>query len=225
MSQNNFNYTNKKSLLNNTNADYLKLKECMKNMNSETKFKFWIKTLISEQSTIPEIIKTVDKIIEIQASSVSFSTEIFNRNGSTINQVEKVIDLTERKNSLINLYVMTKKMLKSLSADNHDFLERRFIYNWSAEELAEYYSISIRTVYRKIDSLIKTVYSECLKFKWTLNFIESQTKNEEWLKEKFLKCISDYYKSINYKIDDSQEKSKANHLQNHNKETLGNFLH
>lgn len=197
---------NQKPLNKDSKKDHLKLKECLKSMNSETRFKFWIKTLISEQSTIPEIIKTVDKIIEIQASSVSFNVDVFNKNG-TINQVEKVIDLTERKNSLINLYVMTKKMLKTLSSDDHDFLERRFIYNWSAEELAEYYSISIRTVYRKIDSLIKTIYSECLKFKWTLKFIETQTKDEEWLKEKFLKCISDYYKNINYKYESERENS------------------
>ena len=197
--------SNQKQPFKNSKTDYSKLKDCIKSMNNETRFKFWIKTLISEQSTIPEIIKTVDKIIEIQASSVSFNTDIFNKNG-TISQVEKVIDLTERKNSLINLYVMTKKMLKTLSADNHDFLERRFIYNWSAEELAEYYSISVRTVYRKIDSLIKTIYAECLKFKWTLKFIETQTKDEEWLKEKFLKGVSDYYKNINYKTESEPEK-------------------
>ena len=207
MGQNNTISANKKSLSKNTNQDYSKLKECIKTMNNETRFKFWIKTLISEQNTIPEIIKTVDKIIEIQASSVSFSADIFNKNGTTMNQVEKVIDLSERKNSLINLYVMTKKMLKSLTEENNDFLERRFIYNWSAEELAEYYSISTRTIYRKIDSLIKTIYCECLKFKWTLKFIESQTKNEEWLKEKFLKCVSDYYKNVNYKQNDEQEKT------------------
>lgn len=206
MSQNNTISASKKSLSKNTNQDYSKLKECIKSMDNETRFKFWIKTLISEQNTIPEIIKTVDKIIEIQASSVSFSADIFNKNGTTMNQVEKVIDLSERKNSLINLYVMTKKMLKSLNEENNDFLERRFIYNWNAEELAEYYSISTRTVYRKIDSLIKTIYCECLKFKWTLKFIESQTKKEEWLKEKFLKCVSDYYKNTNYKQNEMQEK-------------------
>ena len=206
MNKNCINQTNEKPLTKTNKADYSKLKECIKSMNAETKFKFWIKTLISEQNTIPEIIKTVDKIIEIQASSVSFSADIFNKNGTTISQVEKVIDLSERKNSLINLYVMTKKMLKSLSADDNDFLERRFIYNWNAEELAEYYSISTRTVYRKIDSLIKSIYFECLKFKWTLKFIESQIKNEEWLKEKFLKCVSDYYKNTNYKYDFEPEK-------------------
>lgn len=206
MNQNNLQtQKNKEKLSKITKANTQKLKECIKNMNDETKFKFWIKTLISEQNTIPEIIRTVDKIIEIQASSVSFSSDIFNKNGSTINQVERVIDLTERKNSLINIYVMTQKMLKNLSADDYDFLERKFIYNWGMEEIADYYSISLRTVYRKIDKLIKIICDECFKQKWTLKFIESQIKHEDWLKEKWLHSVSDYYKNANYKLDQEMQ--------------------
>lgn len=186
-----------------------KFKEYIKSMSAETKLKFWIKTLISEQSTLPEIIKTVDKIIEIQASSVSFSTDIFNKNGSTINQVEKVIDLSERKKSLINIYIMIQKMLKNLSADDYDFIERKFIYNWSNDELSDYYSVSIRTVYRRIDKLIKLIYEECLKNKWTLTFIESQTKEEGWLKEKYFKCVNDYFKNTNYKFEDNFNKNQS----------------
>lgn len=206
MNQNNLQeLKNKEKLSKITKANTQKLKECIKNMNDETKFKFWIKTLISEQNTIPEIIRTVDKIIEIQASSVSFSSDIFNKNGSTINQVERVIDLTERKNSLINIYVMTQKMLKTLSADDYDFLERKFIYNWGMEEIADYYSISPRTVYRKIDKLIKTIYDECIKLKWTLKFVESQIKHEDWLKEKWIHSVREYYKNTNYKLDQEMQ--------------------
>ncbi len=188
-----------KSKSKDTSFNASKLKECIKTMTNEAKLKFWIKTLISEQSTLPEIIKTVDKIIEIQASSVSFTTDVFNKNGSTINQVEKVIDLTERKNSLINIYVITQNMLNVLSTNSLDLIERKFIYNWSMDELSEYYSVSIRTIYRKIDKLINQIYEECLKRKWTLNFIESQTKEEGWLKDKYLKCVNDYFKNTNYK--------------------------
>lgn len=206
MNQNNLQtLKNKEKLSKITKANTQKLKECIKNMNDETKFKFWIKTLISEQNTIPEIIRTVDKIIEIQASSVSFSSDVFNKNGSTINQVERVIDLTERKNSLINIYVMTQKMLKTLSADDYDFLERKFIYNWGMEEIADYYSISLRTVYRKIDKLIKTIYDECFKQKWTLKFVESQIKHEDWLKEKWIHSVREYYKNSNYKLDQEMQ--------------------
>ena len=98
-----------------SDEQYLKLKKCIESMGTELKFKFWIKTLISSYGTIPEIINSVDKIIEIQASKVSFSSDVFNKNKSTYSQLEGVIDLTERKNSLLNIYIMTKNMLEQLT--------------------------------------------------------------------------------------------------------------
>ena len=76
--------------------NYLKL------IDDEQKMKLWIKTLLYAQSSLPEIIKSVDKIIEINASSLSFVTDIYNTEKSTFAQVERVIDLTERKNKLVN---------------------------------------------------------------------------------------------------------------------------
>ena len=178
-----------------------KLKECISMMNNESKFKFWIKTLISSFNNIPEIIKTVDKIIEIQASSVSFSSEIFNKSKSTYNQVERDIDLSERKNALLNIYIMTKEMLKNLEPNDYEFLERKFIFSWSNEELSSYYQISIRTVYRKIERIIDKIYQCCTKHNWSLKFIENQISNEGWLKEKYYKFIADYFKNINYKTE------------------------
>lgn len=178
-----------------------KLSQCIKNMQNDLKFKFWIKTLISVKGTIPEIIRAVDKMIEIQASKVSFASNIYNKNGSTFNQVESVIDLSERKNFLLNIYIMSKKMTASLTIDEYEFLEKKYNYNWSAEEIANFYNCSIRTVYRKIDKLIDIICEYCIKQNWSLKFIESQTKNEGWLKEHYLKLVSEYIKNTNYKAE------------------------
>lgn len=198
-----------KQIQNNCNNDVAirkeKLKSCIASMNSELKFKFWIKTLICSYNTFPEIIKTIDKIIEIQASSISFVSDIYNKNKSTYNQVEKVIDLSERKNSLLNIYIMTKEMIKSLDKNNYDFLEKKFIYNWSNEELGTYYDISIRTVYRKTDKIIHSIFEYCIKNNWSLRFIENQIKEEGWLKEKYLKLLNEYFKNSNYKIETEKE--------------------
>lgn len=201
-------FNNHLSNLKNSNEEELKkekLKSCIDSMGDDLKLKFWIRTLISSYSVIPEIVKTVDKIIEIQASSVSFMSDIFNKNKSTISQVENVIDLTERKNSLLNIYLMSKKMIEHLSEDNRDFLEKKFVFNWSSEEISNYFNISIRTVYRKIDKLIDLICVFCIKNNWSLKFILSQTKSEGWIKEKYLKFVKDYFKNSNYKFE--QEKT------------------
>lgn len=174
------------------------LKEYMRSLSNETKFKFWIKTLLSSYKTIPEILNTVDKIIELQATSVTFASDIFNKSKSALCQVEKVIDLTERKNSLLNIYIMINEMIKKLSERDREIIEKKYMFNWSAEELAREYSVSPRTIYRKLDKLIQEIYEYCTKHNWTLKLIELQVKDEGWLKEKYIKNISDYFKNSNY---------------------------
>lgn len=174
------------------------IKKFLSEMDDETKFKFWIKTLLASYNTIPEIIKTVDKIIELQASTVSFSSDVFNGSNSLINQVESLIDLSQRKNSLLNIYIMTKELVKNLSEEDLNFIEKRFVYNWSTEDLSKEFNISARTTYRKIDRIINLIHSRAISKNWSLRFIESQIKQEPWLKEKFIKIVSDYFKNTNY---------------------------
>lgn len=184
-----------------------KLNQYIKNLDDFQKLKFWIKALISSYNTIPQIIKTVDKIIEIQASSVSFMTDVFNKNKSTYSQVENVIDLSERKNCLLNIYVMTKKLLSSLSDDDFEILEKKYIFNWNNDDIAKFYSISTRTVYRRMDKIVSKISNFSIKQNWTLNFIESQVSSESWIKEKFYKVICEYLKNTNFGYNKSSSDS------------------
>ena len=176
----------------------LKIKNFINNLTDEQKMKFWIKTLFASYSTLPEIIKTIDKIIELQASSMSFVTDIYNVEGSAMNQVEKVINLSERKNNLLNIYIMVGELYKSLDIESVDIIEKKFLYGYSAESLARDLGYSSRTIYRKIDKIIDDVYLLCKKRNWRVTFIESQLKEEGWIKQRYLKSVTEYFKNINY---------------------------
>ena len=152
-SQKNKNAQSKKNLEDNEKGK--QIKDFIKNLSEEQKMKFWIKTLLSSQKTFPEIIKTLDRIIELQASSVSFASSIYNLENPTFKQVEKVIDLSERKTFLLNIYLMSKELTKGLSLADSEFLEKKFVYNLSVETLAKEFDISPRTVYRKTNKLIE----------------------------------------------------------------------
>jgi len=171
------------------------LKSYINLLGEEQKIKFWIKTLLSVHNNIPEVIKAVDKIIEIQASSISFITDIYNTEKSTLSQVEKVIDLSERKNNLLNIYLISQHLFSSVGDDERLFLERKFIFNWTADELATEYNVSSRTILRKTEKLIDKIYLSTKRKNWTLKFITLQVKNETWLNEKFKKLVKDYYLS------------------------------
>lgn len=174
------------------------LQNYLKLLNDEQKIKLWIKTLISIQSNLPEIIKSVDKIIEVNASSLSFISDIYNTQKGTYAQVEKVIDLTERKNKLLNLYLISKNLLTGLAEDERTFLKRKFVYNWTAEELAIDYQVSTRTVFRRTEKLLEKIYEFTKRKNWSLSFIISQVKNESWIFEKFNKFAKD---SMNMSCD------------------------
>ena len=187
----------------NTNKENLKIKRekliaFIKGLSDDQKMRFWIKTLLSSYNIFPEIIKTVDKIIELQATSISFASDIYNKEATTYSQMERVIDLSERKNALLNIFIMTKQIIKTLNPQDFDFLEKKFVFGWNAEDLSKEFDISVRTVYRKVDKLIEEVYHNLKRKNWSLRFLESQVKGESWLKEKFIKVTSDYFKSSNY---------------------------
>ena len=175
-------------------------------LTEDNRMKFWVRTLLSSYNVFPEIISTIDKIINLKASSLSYSSDIYNFT-STYNQVEQVIDLTERKNYLLNIHCICNKILESVGKDDLDFLEKRFVYNWKTDELSAEFNISTRTVYRRIEKLIDDICNELKANKWTTKFIESQIKNEEWLKQRFYKQINEYFKFINYGQNQSQSSS------------------
>ncbi len=167
------------------------LSNYLKTLGEEQKFKLWIKTILSVQNNLPEIIKSIDKIIEIKASSLSFISDIYNTEKSTQAQVERVIDLTERKNKLLNIYLISKKLVESLDEDDRLYLQRKYIFNWTAEELSQEYQISIRTSFRRTEKLIDQIYEKLKKSNWSLKFITNQANGEVWLIEKFNRYAKD----------------------------------
>ena len=48
----------------------------------------------------------------------------------------------ERKNKLLNLYLISKNFMSCVSEDERLFLKRKFNYNWTAEDLAIEYNVS-----------------------------------------------------------------------------------
>ncbi|MBQ8425315.1 MAG: sigma-70 family RNA polymerase sigma factor, partial [Clostridia bacterium] len=133
--------------------------------------KIWIKTLLYSYKVFPNLINTVDKIINLQASSMSFTSSIYNNSNSTKSQIERIIDLSERKKSLINIHLMIDKIFKDLSYNNRELAEKKFIDKLTNEEIAQEYDISTRTVYRKLNKIIDEIYTYFLKMNWNLKFI------------------------------------------------------
>lgn len=167
-----------------------------RSLSERENFKLWIKTLLSSMKIFPEIIKTIDKIIEMQASTVTFMSDIYSSSSSTFEQAEEIIDLSERKKSILNVYLMMQTLMKNTDLEKQEYLVKKFYSKYTNEELADEYNLSIRSVYRKTEKIIEELCKKCMEKNWSLKFIESQVKDETWLNDKFKRLKCEYIKSI-----------------------------
>ena len=171
------------------------------NLTKQQRTKIWIKTLLYSYKYFPNLIKTVDKIIEMRASTISFSSDVFNSRKSD-NQFEHIIDLGERKKNLLNIYIMISKFFDFLSPNLKDIAQKKFIEKWTNEKLSESLNVSVRTIYRKTIKVIDEVYLGMKKNNWSLELIELQVQDEQWLTERYIRYENEFiYSSDNRKKD------------------------
>lgn len=178
-----------------TKENYSKnnLNKHIKLLDEKQATKLWIRSLLAIRPILPELIKAVDKIVEAQASSLSFISDIYNKEKSTYAQFEKVIDLSERKNKLLNIYFISKHLTDCLDEFDKIFIEQKYISNLTAEELADEYKTSVRTIFRKAEKLLDKIYDYTVQKKWTLQFLKSQLKDEKWIHEHFTRFAKETF--------------------------------
>lgn len=149
----------------------------------KTKLNIYVKTLLEAYRTLPNVIKILDQIIESRASNAMLSSGLFS---STYDEIEKVIELGERKDKLLNLYVITDNMIKMLSEKQRKFVIMKFIKKRNIDAIAEELNINKRNVYRTANNIIKTLCIKLLERRWDSKFIAFQIgENEQWLETIF----------------------------------------
>ena len=158
----------------------------------------WVKTLISVHDAIPNIIKLIDKIITTKATSAIDGSSIFgDYKHGTYNQIEQVIDLQQRKLSLINIFKIIETMVQSLSKKHQEFVNLKFYKHKTVQYIAEELEIDERTAFRWSNNILSKLVEYCEKNNWGTMFFNSQTQDEPWIKEhynKYYKKMMDYNK-------------------------------
>lgn len=170
----------------------------LKNINKEDhELYVWIKTLLGVHDFLPNIIKLVDSMVTKKASSLIDSSYIFgdNKNG-TLSQMEKVIDMTERKVSLLNLYAIIEDMINGLDEKYKPFVIAKFYKRKKSNYLAEEFNIDERTVYRWANTVMKTLLDNCKRKNISVGFIYSQIEREGWLLEHYNKNYKSFINNL-----------------------------
>lgn len=153
-------------------------------VNDKVKYMAVVKTYLFNLSTIPNIIKIVDSIIESRAMS-SFDNVCLNGGRSTLSEMEKLIDMTERKKRLLAIQNVMTIMVGCLTPEEKKFAFDRFSKQKNVKYLSEKYNIPVRSVYRKINAIVLKIIVRLMKLEVSYKYFEKQMKCEDWLRHYF----------------------------------------
>ncbi|MGN1208341.1 MAG: DUF1492 domain-containing protein [Christensenellales bacterium] len=173
------------------------------------RLKVWSKTLLNVYDCLFSLTNEIDKIVE------KFALNSCNFYGfsNTIENMQKIIDITDRKVTLINVKVLIEKMLVSLDDVSCKILTLRFVDKMSHETVIRALNMKRRTYFRKYNDAICSFASNLLSNGFDENKIIKLIKNERWI----LFLFNEYYeKEISKKAEPEISNSNIFSLAIHN---------
>ena len=143
----------------------------------------WAKTILTSYRYLERLADAIDSMIESRGlyarvmSGVNYSTN------NIYNLAEKLIDLGERKVKLINLKVLTEKVLEKCGESFANLLIAKYIDEKKNAEIAEFYELSLRTFFRRLSDAEKRFEEVLCRSGFNRQKIENYLKDEKWIWE------------------------------------------
>lgn len=138
----------------------------------------WGKTLLLSYKYLSRIIKGIDRIV-LERSTKSYSVDWCE--STTIEQMEQIIDLIQRKKRLQSVKMLIEESLKSVDRQNAKTLIRYFIDKVDLEIIAEENKLSKRTMSRRINSMLLDLIDKIRDLGYGIDKIELLLENEGWI--------------------------------------------
>lgn len=151
----------------------------------------WSKTLLGVYRHLEAVADAIDKItLKTALNSYHFSMS----NNDILKTSNRLIDLGERKVTLINLKVLIEDILSSMQEKDADILICRYIENIKFKDIALEKNIGLRTVFRRVERA-EDMFSKKLEARGYSDLkLRNMLKNEKW--------IMNYYDDIAYSKSD-----------------------
>lgn len=154
----------------------------------------WTKTLLGVYRYLEKISDAIDKIVLKSAINSSNILGYNYHKNNVLSISQKIIDLSERKVTLINLKVLIECVLQKISDKDAVLLIEKYIDNTKIRVLAEKYNVSIRTIFRKINSAELEFSRKLASAGYNQFRLKEELRNESW--------IMNYYHQVKNKGED-----------------------
>lgn len=143
------------------------------------KEQLWTQTILDSYNNINTILKTIDK--RVLSLGINFYKTTNYGQDSTLELMEAVIDLIERKKRILKLKQLIEDTLRNVSYNSAKLLVRRFLDKLSLKELANELGKSIGVTRRALRRAINEAYDYFCKCGFCVYNIEQAYNSEKWL--------------------------------------------
>ena len=159
----------------------------LKNADDAVTYMAYIKTYLYNLSSIPNIVKIVDSIIESRAIT-SFDGG-WQGSKNTLSEIEKMIDMTERKKRLIIIRNTMKTMLGLLDDTDKKLVFYKYVKQEQIHVISNKLDISVRNLYRRYHRIVYNMALGLLKNGYSIKDFEKEIEGEDWLKYYFRQIL------------------------------------
>jgi hypothetical protein len=142
--------------------------------------KIWCKTFLNVYRCLEKITQAIDKIVLTTGLNLSMEANVASN---------KILQLTERKITLINLKLFIEKLLNSLPEEHTKLIMLRYVDQAKSEDIAKQMGISSRTYFRKSIASIKSMELALKRTGKTHESLKKEYENETWILALFQKLM------------------------------------
>ncbi len=143
---------------------------------------YWAKTILTVYKHLERLSDAFDKIIlksGLASGNVVGQNLFYNNVGSV---TQRIIDLSQRKITLINLKILTEKALLGLKKKDAEILLERYVDGRKCREIADESQVDIRTVFRKINSAEASFVKNLHMLGYDGKSLAKMLEEEGWIK-------------------------------------------
>ena len=141
----------------------------------------WSRTVLEIYNYLPRVTYAYDKIIKTRA----YNSANMSSNNLGFNNVENVtnsiINLSQRKVTLINLKLIIEKALKSMDKELAKIIIFKFIDKKKSVEIAEKLDVCLRTMFRKVNLALDSFSKALQRMGYSQEKLKGMLNKEKWI--------------------------------------------
>lgn len=138
----------------------------------------WAKTLFEAYKYLGKIIKSIDRLV--LEKSVN-SGNIYQGECNTMERMEAVIDLIQRKRRLLSVKLLIEESIKNSNEYNSTLLVKYYIDKLDTATMSEEMHTNRRTLHRHINNALLGAMEQIFNLGYTYKDIETMLENEGWI--------------------------------------------